>query len=425
MTEKALHYIWEHQLFSHIDFYKQLYPKIPIEGEILQVGTPNCDGGPDFLNAKICLGKLILAGNVEIHLKASDWIIHRHQEDPAYDNVVLHVVLEADQDIYHRTTGEPLSVAVVVCSQKILEEAETNFLKRREAKEDALCPIFPPSTDRSSLPKNKENPLSPFIQDATTLYLERLKEKAKEIESLVDENRGDLSESLHQMLLRYLGGKVNNEAFSLLGKYLPLRVIRKHTDNLEILEALYLGQAALLSREVKDDYMLHLRERYQFLATKYQLSPLAEGCVRMLRLHPPAFPQRRLAIMSSMRYHFPLLESLFMSCKELKDLHQKLAILPSDYWQHHYTFAVPSSALLKGLSKESINLLILNVVIPFRYLLYTKRDDLKGVNSLIQWASAIPSESNHYTRTLKEKGYPLHSALESQAYLYQLKKNSK
>ena len=69
--------------------------------EIIEIGQHNTNAGPDFLNAKIKIGKILLVGNIEMHLRSSEWIKHKHQDDLAYQNVILHVVLVEDEIIFH------------------------------------------------------------------------------------------------------------------------------------------------------------------------------------------------------------------------------------------------------------------------------------------------------------------------------------
>ena len=95
MREDFLHFIWQFQLFNK----KSLQSRSGLDFSILNPGIPNSDAGPDFLNARIFIGDLEWNGNVEIHLKSSDWKRHGHSEDPNYHNVILHVVLENDYEL--------------------------------------------------------------------------------------------------------------------------------------------------------------------------------------------------------------------------------------------------------------------------------------------------------------------------------------
>lgn len=429
MTEEVLHYIWANRLYSRLIFYENVAEKAIVEGEILQVGKHNIHAGPDFSEAKLCVGRLILAGNVEIHRKASEWLAHQHQKDPAYDNVILHVVLEADCDIFHRTTGKPLLTAEMICSpqtlqaveEKVQGNTEQNQIERDLINEEPIAQNFPSVSVAEPLPSREQ---TSFSQQAPELFVERLQEKCQVLKAIYESNKGDLSETLYQLLLRHLGAKVNNDAFAQIALSLPLRIVRKHTDQIEALESLYLGQAALLAPEATDSYMKALQERYSFLSTKYGLTPIKEGCVRMLRLRPPAFPHRRLAIFASLRHHYPLLESLLLSTNDAKELQQKLSIPPSLYWQQHYSFSSSSQSSLQGLSKESIHVLLLNIVLPYRYFaLREKARSPQALSSLLELASQLPAEDNRYTRRLRQEGIKMENALHSQAALQYWKHN--
>ena len=106
--EKLLYYMWEQRLLSHV-------PALTTRGEAIEVVDPgrrNPNAGPDFFNAKVRIGDRLWAGNVEMHLRASDWTVHGHSADKAYDSVVLHVVTEADAEVF-RSNGEAVPQWVV------------------------------------------------------------------------------------------------------------------------------------------------------------------------------------------------------------------------------------------------------------------------------------------------------------------------
>ena len=96
--------MWEHRLLGHAA------PQTT-DGRLIEVidpGRRNVDAGPDFFNAKVRIGDRVWAGNVEMHLRSSDWLTHRHNENRAYDSVILHVVTEADTEGGHGQTGHVL-----------------------------------------------------------------------------------------------------------------------------------------------------------------------------------------------------------------------------------------------------------------------------------------------------------------------------
>ncbi|TAF83781.1 MAG: DUF2851 family protein, partial [Sphingobacteriales bacterium] len=100
LAEEFLHYVWQQRLFTQSGLSDCTTQNI----KIVQPGILNPHAGPDFSNAKIQIGDTLWAGNVEIHIKASDWQRHNHQLDDAYDSVILHVVWQNDAAVY-RSNG--------------------------------------------------------------------------------------------------------------------------------------------------------------------------------------------------------------------------------------------------------------------------------------------------------------------------------
>jgi len=118
MKEDFLHYLWKFQKFP-------AHRLSTVKGEsleIVSVGIHNSDAGPDFFNSHIKINQQFWAGNVEIHLKSSDWYIHNHEIDPTYDAVILHVVWNHDVDIYRadNTVLPTLELSHFVDKQMVL-----------------------------------------------------------------------------------------------------------------------------------------------------------------------------------------------------------------------------------------------------------------------------------------------------------------
>ena len=107
MNEEFLKYLWKYKLL-HTDLYTDNNDKI----EIISSGQHNTNSGPDFFNAKVKIGDTLWAGNVEIHTKSSDWNLHKHTDDDAYDSIILHVVFKNDLDIF-RKNKEVVPVLIV------------------------------------------------------------------------------------------------------------------------------------------------------------------------------------------------------------------------------------------------------------------------------------------------------------------------
>ena len=121
--ERLLHYVWKHKMLP----LRMLTTSDGQEVEVIDPGLHNHDQGPDFFNAKIRLGETLWAGNVEVHLRSSDWYRHGHESDPAYNNVILHVVGEIDGEI-RNAEGKVLPQVQIEIPEKIRQD-ESRFCR--------------------------------------------------------------------------------------------------------------------------------------------------------------------------------------------------------------------------------------------------------------------------------------------------------
>ena len=88
IPEHLLHFIWRFRLFDQDSLMLHSGESL----EIISPGNYHQDSGPDFQNARIRIDETLWAGNIEIHLRSSDWFRHHHETDAAYNNIILHVV---------------------------------------------------------------------------------------------------------------------------------------------------------------------------------------------------------------------------------------------------------------------------------------------------------------------------------------------
>ena len=400
IPEEVLQRIWELRAYKKLLFE----PTEPTGNatsypELFHPGIRNRDAGPDFFNAKLRVGKTILVGNVELHFAASEWAKHRHDIDPAYDNVILHVVVQNDAPVRHRVTHEPLRTC-----RMVLPDNLAPFEKGTDT---------PPLTRKEALQ---------WKEECTALYQRRITEQARALRERLSSESIDNDEGalVRLLLLRYLGAKVNNEAFEQIARALPIRVVRKHTDHPDQLEALYFGTAGLLEDAAVDDYMRHLQEEWTFLRAKYNL-PTLGGVVRKLRLRPAAFPHRRLALMAQLHYKHPSIEQQLGAVRTCSEAEKLLAVEPSEYWQYHYDFGKSSAKPLGTISRNTAVVIILNVVMP--YLWYLAEANSLGdarKEELLAMARTLPPETNSIVSEARRRGLCIANALESQALLQQI-----
>ncbi len=399
MPEEFLQYIWENRLFYNESLNST-------SGEIIEIikpGKRNHDAGPDFFNAKIRIEETTWAGNVEIHVKASDWNKHRHQNDKAYDNVILHVVEDADTEIT-RTNGETIPTLVL----KYPNHLAKNYRQLLEAKTWIPC-------------ENQFHKIDPIVLQLgfNRLMIERLESKTEEILLRLKQNNNNWNETFYQMLARMFGFKVNAVPFELLAKSLPTNVLGKHRDNLFQLEALLFGNAGLLNSQLLGDtYFLQLREEFSFLYKKYNLKPIDGHLWKFLRLRPVNFPTVRIAQLAALMHDTESLLSKILETNDIEQLKQYFKVKASVYWDSHYNFNKKSKRKTeKELGDSSAQILIINVVIPFLFVYGDKQNKPHLKNRALDFLEQLPSESNSIIRKWEKLGINSRSAFESQALL--------
>jgi len=396
MTEEFLYYIWQNRLFNR--------PLSTTEGlpvEVLFAGERNRDSGPDFLYARIRIDKTEWAGNVEIHLKTSDWFKHRHHFDKAYENVILHVVYEDDGE------NEKLSMPVLEIKDFFDHHVYENYLWLMNSGHTIPCQ---PLLERLAT-------LDHFLW-LDRLMTDRLMERTKIIITELKDKGVGLNEIFYRKLARSFGFKVNGEPFELLASSLPLTLIQKYADSLFQLEALLFGNSGLLTGTLKDEYLRQLKQEYTFLKQKHHLKTLDPSLWKFMRMRPVNFPTIRIAQFSALIHSLGGQVSKLTEVEKLASLKGLLKVKASSYWNDHYRMQVFSKGKEKVLGEASVNLLLINAVIPFIFIygkLYGKND---LVDRALAWLEQLPPEKNRITEMYHKLGFPLINAMNSQALLY-------
>lgn len=404
MKEDFLHYVWKFQKFETAQLTTTTHELLTI----VTVGQHNVNSGPDFFNARIAIDGQQWAGNVEIHIKASDWYAHQHEKDAAYDSVILHVVWECDVDIF-RSDGS--TIPTVELKDILLSEATSNY-------QNLFTKEYQFITCEQSIATVSEFTIKNWIE---RLYFERLEKRSQQINKEVMSLRYDWEALLFRMLAKGFGLKVNGEAFLSLASSVPFSVVRKCSTNSLRLEALFFGQASLLEKEIEDDYYQKLQNEYRYLQKKYPISNSSVVRASYFRLRPPNFPTIRLSQLAALYLSIPHVFSEVIRANTLEAFYGLFDVKASTYWEDHFNFSVASAKRKKQLTKNFIALLLINVVLPvkFCYALYHGRDISEEIISL---ATAIPSEENTILSKFKKLNIKSTSSLESQGVL-ELKKN--
>lgn len=400
--EQLLHYAWKHKMFP-------LKPLETADGqtvEIIDPGLPNPHAGPDFFNAKIKLNGVLWVGNIEIHERASDWQRHNHHTDKDYDSVILHVVSCIDAPTF-RTDGEPIPLLEFHYPPRLLENYNELLQTAHYPACYRLIPGLPTFLLHSFL---------------SSLQTERFEQKTEQIRLRLEACEGNWEDAFFVTLARNFGFGVNSDAFELWAKHIPLRAVDKHRDNLFQIEAFFFGQAGLLEEVPADEYTAQLCKEYQFLSHKFGLQPTETCRWKLLRMRPGNFPHVRIAQLACLYHRSQGLFSQLMELQTLKELRDILKGGTSLYWLTHYVFGEPSPARPKTLSPSSVDLIIINTVVPFLYAYGKYKGDERLYNRASALLEELKPENNYITRLWKECGLEASHAGDSQA-LIQLKKS--
>jgi hypothetical protein len=409
--EQLLHYVWKHKLFP----LGEMKTTDGLTVEVIDPGLHNRNSGPDFFNAKVKINGTLWVGNVEIHDKSSDWFLHGHDRDTAYDNVVLHVTGLADADV---TTAAGQFIPQMVL--QVPDSVRNNYEQLLRTDQYPPCYQIIPHLSRLTV-----------HSWMAALQTERLEQKTEAIQQRAKRMNGSWEDAYFMTLARNFGFGINGEAFEQWAAHIPLTAVAHHRDDLFQIEAIFLGQAGLLDIEaiperyqqdaLNDGYFAKLRNEYQYLAHKFSLQPMNYKLWRFLRLRPQNFPHIRLAQLANLYYEHKTGLSQLLECKDVAALRELLTTKVTPYWATHYTFGSSSERNEKNLSPFSINLLIINTCIPmlFAYGRHSSNETL--CDRAFDLLEQLKAEDNHIIRLWKECGLEVQTAGDSQA-LIQLKK---
>ncbi|MBM6992496.1 MAG: DUF2851 family protein [Prevotella sp.] len=408
--EQLLHYVWKHKLFP----LHELHTTDGQTLEVIDTGLHNHNAGPDFFNAKVKVGGVLWVGNVEIHDKSSDWFLHGHDHDPHYDNVVLHVVGVDDGEVTTADGNHP--------PQLQLEVPGTV----RQNYEDLLrTDNYPPCY--KIIPQLSSLTVHSWM---STLQTERLEQKTEAIKQRVSLCDGSWESAYFVTMARNYGFGINGAAFEQWALSIPLHAVDHHRDDLFQIEAIFMGQAGLLSPDavperyreeaMREGYFNRLRNEYLYLAHKFSLQPIDYKLWRFLRLRPQNFPHIRIAQLANLYFHHKAGLSQLVDCKDIKAAGELLRTGVTPYWETHYTFGSPSEKKEKRLSPFSINLLLINTAIPMLFAYGRHKQDETLCDLAFDFLEQLKAENNHIVRMWQDCGLRVDNAGDSQA-LIQLK----
>jgi hypothetical protein len=398
MKEAFLHYLWKYKKFDTLNLKTCNSEDVAISnvGQYLELA------GPDFFNAQITIGDQKWAGNVEIHLKSSDWYVHHHEKDVAYENVILHVVWEHDTEIFRKNNAE---IPVLELKNYVDKTTLDNYQSLMIPKSWIFC-------------ENELNTVDDFVVKnwQERLFFERLERKSEPIEELLVQTNHDWEAVLFCLLARNFGLNTNGDTFFKIANSVPFSIIRKESFEQENLEALLFGNAGLLDGEMEDNYYKNLKFRFDYLVHKYQIERCSFEPVQFFKHRPDNFPTIRLSQLANLYHAERNLFSKIIAIDSLASIYALFKVSALDYWQEHYQFDKKSPFKKKMLSKSFIDLIVINTIVPILFA-FAKSQGKEISENIMELINEIAPERNAIVDKFSSFGIKSTNAFETQSLL--------
>ncbi len=404
MQENFLHFVWRTGRFDQ----QQLRTTAGHSVSLFRRGIYDGHAGPDFTNAHLRVGDTVWHGHVEMHVFASEWYQHKHDNDPLYDGTILHVVWEEDQPVFRQDGTRlpclelrPLVHATLLGQyQRLIQDTNGIPCKFR------LVEI--PDLVKSSM--------------LDRVLIERIERKADRIQEILDQQGGDWEQTTFITLAHGLGNPVNAEPMEQLARQLPLALLQRYRQQPLQIEAMIFGTAGLLNDKLKEDYPQQLIREYEFILHKHPFKPMPPSRWKYLRMRPIGFPDLRLARLASLvGHHENWLANILYSANP-KEWMNSLEVGIPPYWTNHYRLGKASISSPKLLGKDIARSLVINVMVPILYAYGRARGESIWQEKALDFLTTINPEGNVVTRTWSRLGMPSKHASDSQALL-ELKSN--
>ena len=403
MKEEYLHYVWKNKKLKS----EYVHLTNGSTAKIIDVGWHNLESGPDFFSGSVKIDGVLWTGNIELHLKSSDWYAHGHQHDKAYDNVILHVVYEHNKTVF-------------------IDGRELPTLELKEVIHDLTIDSNDYFFNDNGKPfcLNSVQGEPAVIQDQLNEALfQRIHRNSESVLAQLHENWHDRREALFQCLLQAFGTSVNKLPFQELAQRLSWYVLQKESWDSQRVEALLFGVAGFLEEDTSDNYYNELKMNWLLLKNKYRISSMNVSSWKFGGVRPHNFPTVRLAQLAQIIGHWKFDFGTINSASEcFQTFHTSIHFEYEGFWSSHYHFGKESKKHHSlALSISFRNHLVINGLIPYLMYLHKLENRMEYMDIALELLELLPSEKNRYTTLWKSWGVSSINASNSQAMIEQYK----
>lgn len=400
--ESFLHFVWKYKLF----LVKKFISTANLSLEILHPGYYNTNAGPDFSAGKVILDGQEWVGNIEIHIKEQDWFLHKHHQDSAYDNTILHVVYELGKQSACRTDGT--TIPTLLLKDYILPSALERYQELSLSQNTLHC--------KNHLAEVPEITINTWLQ---RMLVERLHTKAQHITENLKTTKGNWNEAFYYAMSRSFGFKVNEWPMETLANLVPLQLLAKYSHDLISVEALLFGCAGFLNEQNNhDEHFKKLSQQFTFLQAKHKLSTMEKHQWKFSKTRPQNFPSVRLAQFAALLHRSNALFSKVLLVAKLADLYELLYAEAGNYWTQHYDFETKTeNENVKKLGIDALNGLIINAVVPAIYAYADYKNNEKLKQKAFDWLEQLAPEKNSIIQSWVNANVKVENSAHSQALL--------
>ena len=395
MKEEYLHYIFKTKQLG-----KLFVTTNGDELEVLNFGYHNHSSGPDFLECQLKLNGQVWVGQIEFHVKSSDWFKHNHQTDSNYNNVIAHFVYEHDSEIESGNYTLP----TVELKELVNKDHYGKYHKYITSKNWIACQSEIKDIDNFIVYQQKER----------TVF-NRLTRKCNHIVELIDESNGDQRKVFYSLLFKAFGSKLNQIPFEQLGSRFDSKIVLKLNNDLFKVQAYLFGLAGFLNDDSidNDTYFEELKIEYNYQKKLYNLVEMNLKEWKFASVRPHNYATVRLAQLVHV-----LIKSIAINTSlNSKNIVKNLTIELDDYWKTHYMFGRIGKKVNPNLTPAFMDLIIINVYVPFYFSkgIYESNDELK--NLAFEWLESVSAETNGIITKWKSLAIEVKSAFDSQALI--------